>query len=178
MTPEGHLVCPKIQSYCCWISYSPHPYSKFLSFLLVHFHIFCPQWHIAMTSEMTRGSFAYTNNVIVLAANISGLKNTYIYLIARVTPSWAFFSNLTFPLVFTHPSCFQIITASFPVPFTFIQPSNSCLFKWIHINHIFPQKSKGICDALLGSSVLATFKTPNHFLWLGICCYRIHIIPK
>lgn len=47
---------------------------------------------------MTRASFVYTNNVIVLGASISGLKNTYIYLIALSYALLSFPQQSEFPL--------------------------------------------------------------------------------
>lgn len=51
-----------------------------------------------MTSEMTRASFVYTNNIIIVEANISGLKNTYIYLIALSYTLLSFLQQSDFPL--------------------------------------------------------------------------------
>lgn len=138
--------------------------------------MFCPQWHTAITKITS----LYTQIMSSFYEPVfQGLKTHTFISLPWVTPSWAFVCNLAFPMVFTHPSCFQIIAASFPVPLTFIYPSNSCLFKFIPTNHIFPQKSKRMCDALLGSSVLVIFKTPSLKYFLSvICCYRIHTVLK
>lgn len=47
---------------------------------------------------MTRASIVYTNNVIVLEANVSDLKNTYSYLIAPSYTLLSFLQQSAFPL--------------------------------------------------------------------------------
>lgn len=51
-----------------------------------------------MTSEMTRAYFVYTNNVIILGANISELKTAYIYLIALSYTLLSFLQQSDFSL--------------------------------------------------------------------------------
>lgn len=49
-------------------------------------------------TETISVSMVYTNNVIVLGANISGLKNTYIYVIVLSYTLLSFLQPSDFPL--------------------------------------------------------------------------------